>query len=97
MGWRLWLRGRSWNNDPNSVELAGLLGEAAMDAASGTGSAKKENEMLKLLIRADWRKAEAGDRIIHALSLVKLAFGSSDEYRHAKDIAERFYINIGKW
>ena len=53
--------------------------------------------MLKFLIGSKWNKAEAGDRIIHALSLVKLTFGTSDEYHHAKIIAERFYMDIGKW
>jgi len=88
---------KQWNKDPQQHQLATLLGEAAVFAVRSDDAQryKKEAEIIKFLSRNGWRKGEAGDRIVHACSMVKIA-GSPKVYQEAKNIGEALYISLGK-
>jgi hypothetical protein len=97
MGLFSFLKTKQWNAEPAQQQLATLLGEAAVAAVRGDNALeyKKEAEVLKFLAYSGWKKGEAGDRIVHACSMVKIA-GTPEVYQQAKRIGEGLYVSLGK-
>jgi hypothetical protein len=84
---------KNWNNEPAQIQLATMLGYAGQAAVRGESTFAKEAEIIKFLAHSGWKKGEAGDRIVHACSMVKIA-GSPKVYEQAKRIGESLYHSL---
>ena len=80
--WGMLFNTSKLNSDPNQQELANLL----IDAASGK---KKDYDVMNFLVKQPWSLSEGGNRIVHALSMVKVR--RPDLYPEAKRIGQIFY------
>lgn len=74
---------KKWNADPNQQALAQLF----IDVAE---SKKHSNDIIRFFKQHhEWRPSEMGNRVVHALSMVKVF--RPDLYPRAKQIGEMIY------
>jgi len=74
----------AWNADPRQQLLAQMF------IAAATGDARKPGEIIIFISKEGWAAREAKRRIIHALSIVKVA-STPDVYQAAKFFGQQIH------
>ena len=89
---------RKWNEDPKSQQLATLLTEAAITSLQGDWGQKldKECQAIQLLAHSGWKKKEAGDRLVHAATMINWSELPREVFAETKNISKELYISLGK-
>lgn len=86
------LKTTEWNADPIQQKLARTLAISAQAELSGDAAvaARTMVDAVTILNSNGWSRSEAGNRLVHAVSLVKIQ-APKKVYQQAKSLGERLY------
>ena len=76
---------KNMNADPDQQALTQLFIDAVQDES-------RIGEIVDFLVDHGWSRTDAGNRVVHALSVVKIS--RPDLYPRAKTIGEAIYVSL---